>query len=84
MLRIIYVLGLLGAVVFMPWYVVLAGVIAGLFFFPVFIEGVIVLVLIDGLYGFAGSTPRMGLYTVIGVISLVVVKYLKKHLTWYS
>ena len=42
------------------------------------------MVLLDGLYGFSGSTPQIGTYSVVGMVSLVVIKYLKKHLTWYS
>lgn len=83
-LRILYTLLLLGMIVFLPWYFVVGGVLVGMFLFPLFIEGFIVMVLLDGLYGFSGSTPQIGTYSVVGMVSLVVIKYLKKHLTWYS
>ena len=83
-LRIVYSLGLLGVLVFLPGFFVVIGAIVGMFIFPKYIEGIVVLVLLDGLYGFADSTPQIGVYTVVSIFSFMIIGYLKKHLTWYS
>lgn len=83
-LRIVYTLGLLGVLVFFPGFFVLGGAIVGMFIFPKYIEGIIILVLLDGLYGFVDSTPHLGVYTVISFVGFIIAGYLKKHLTWYS
>ncbi len=83
-LRILYSLGLLGVVVFLPGFFVVIGALVGMFLFKNYFEGFIILLLLDGLYGFADSTPHMGVYTIVGIVSFIVSKYLKKHLAWYS
>ncbi len=52
--------------------------------FQKYIEGFVILVLLDALYGFTDSVPHMGMYAVIGVISFMIIGYLKKHLAWFS
>lgn len=83
-LRIVYTLGLLGVMVFLPWYFVIIGALSGMFMFQKYIEGFVILVLLDALYGFTDSVPHMGMYAVIGVICFMIIGYLKKHLAWFS
>ncbi len=71
-------------VVFLPGFFVVIGALVGMFLFKNYFEAFAILILLDGLYSLADSTPHTGVYTIIGVVSFVVSKYLKKHLAWYS
>lgn len=83
-MRIVYTLGLVGVLVFLPGFFIVIGAIIGMFIFSKYVEGLIALVLLDGLYGFVSSTPQFGIYIIIGVVSFIIISYLKKHLAWYS
>lgn len=83
-LRIVFTLGLLGVMVFFSGTLVILGVVLGMLLFQNYFEGIVALVLLDGLYSFSGSVPHVGTYTIIGLVVFVIVQYLKQHLSWYE
>lgn len=65
--RIIFNVVLLGAVFYMPWWVVAVIAFAGAFLFPLYYEIIAFGMLIDILYG-ASSFPLGGMFGILGAI----------------
>lgn|GEM_PF-1631045 len=83
-IRILYTLaGLLGILFFPSWIIFIVASV-GFFLFPRYIEGIILCIIMDGLYSFPGSIPHPGIYSVTSIIIFIIVFYLRKKLTWYT
>lgn len=76
---IVFVLALL----FAPWQVILALAVFGTFFFPRFIEVIIIGIVFDLLYAPSGIEPAVFWGTISGIILYGSIEYAKTHLRGY-
>jgi len=86
LLRISFSVALLISVLFLPLWLSLLLALAGMFYFPIFLEGLVLLLLSDLLYGVeeARFLNITFVSLVMGGVALILVEFLKKKLKFYS
>lgn len=85
-IRIVSVLVILFSIFFMPFWVFVLMVAAGIIYFDIFAESLVLLLLSDILY--AARSGKFGgvffLTTILGGVALILAEILKKRLKFYN
>ena len=84
--RIIFTLITLLGLFFLPWGLAVFLIIIGLIIFPFYLEAIIPLGLLDLLYAFplSGFLTFQFFFTIIGLLLLAIVEYLRDRLVVYN
>jgi len=86
MIRIIAFIVLLFSVLFLPFYISAILAILGMFYFKIFWEAIIVLLLSDLLYGTKEAKFSNTLFVsfIVSILILILIEFLKRKLKFYD
>ena len=84
--RVIFILISFLVLLFLPWWLVLILMAGGLIIFPFYFEAIILLIFFDLIYAFpqSGWFTFQFFFTVMGLLFLVVIEYLRDRLVVYN